>query len=101
MIKLILMSTKTHFDVAKTLSMSELSESHDEILPIIAKLLDVTIAIITGNTSSKGMQRKMIYNLRKNKLVCIHLIILEKFKEKRELLSRMLSSREHPKEGYL
>ena len=78
------MSTQTHFDVAKTFSMSELLESHDEILLITAKLLDVTIAVITRNTSSKGVQRKMIHNLRENKLVCIHLILLGKAKEKRE-----------------
>ena len=64
--------------------MIELRESYDEILLITAKLLDVTIAVITRNTSSKGVQRKMIHNLRENKLVCIHLNLLGKSKEKRE-----------------
>ena len=65
-------------------AMSESWESHDEILLITLKLLDVTIAVITRNTSPKGVQRKMIQKLRKNKLVCFHLNLLGKSKGKRE-----------------
>lgn len=65
-IQLVALGTKTSFDVPETLSVGELCESHAEILIETTEVPYLVVASITPNTPSKGMQGKVVHDLRKN-----------------------------------
>jgi len=71
-IELVLMSSQTGFDIAKSLSASQLREGHDEILVNTTEPFNLMFALVTGDTSPERVHWQMIHHLRKNELSCVH-----------------------------
>jgi len=71
-VELVALGFATGFDVAQAFPVRELGKCHAPILILIAETLDVPVAIVALNTTSKGMQRHMIHRLREDKFACVH-----------------------------
>ena len=64
--------TKVDFYVAQRLSVGQLREGHREKLIQAGELLNLVIAPVPCNTSTKRAQRQQCHELRENKLALIH-----------------------------
>jgi hypothetical protein len=63
---------KTGFDVPQTLAPCELGESKTMELVMTREMLDLVIAIITGNATTKNVPRNVTHDLRENVLASVH-----------------------------
>jgi hypothetical protein len=73
MVKLFALRTKTHFDIPKTVSVSELSEGHTEELIETGELSYFEIALVFDHTAAKNWQRHKVHNLRENQSSGVHM----------------------------
>jgi len=71
-VKLVVLGTKTGFDVSQTFSIGELRECHAQVLVETGKTFDLAVAAIALHATPKGVHRRMIDDLRKNEFACIH-----------------------------
>jgi len=71
-IELGLCGAKTSLDIAKTLPVSELGESHTKILIPAGKGLDLVMPIVTIDAFVKFVQGQKVHQLRENRFPGIH-----------------------------
>ena len=72
MIKLAAHRPQTCFDIAEALAISELGETHCQKLIPTRETLLLVVAAITRYTLLELVSRKMLHELRKNRLADIH-----------------------------
>jgi hypothetical protein len=63
---------QARFDVAQTLSVGQLRKRHAQVLIEAGEALDLVFGLIPGDAAPEGLQRKMVHQLRKDELACVH-----------------------------
>ena len=66
------MGPQTGFDIAKAFSMCELGKRHDQVLIETTEPFYIMVSLVPGDASAKGVHWQVSYDLRENKLACIH-----------------------------
>jgi hypothetical protein len=72
MVELLAMNGQADLDVAETLSIGQLGESHGEKLLPTGELSNATIAIVTLNAAMKFVVRNVMKDLGENGLTAVH-----------------------------
>jgi hypothetical protein len=72
MVELLALGSQAGLDVAQTLSISQLSESHTEKLVVTGKAFDLMLPAITSHTTSKNVRGHEVDYLGENQFAKIH-----------------------------
>jgi hypothetical protein len=93
------MRTKTGFDVAQALPISELCESHTAELVRTAEIANPVIPAVTLDDATEPLPRKMIHQLGEHQFANVHTCLLRL--NRRQIHAFRRSNRRHPKNGSL
>src|SRR6202035_3062746 len=74
---------KTGFDVPQTLAPCELGESKTMELVMTREMLDLAIAIVTRNATTKNVPRHVTHDLRENVLAGVHRSLRDRNRSRR------------------
>jgi hypothetical protein len=66
------LGAKARFDVAQTLSVSQLREGHAQVLVEAGEALDLVFACVTRDTAPQRGQRQMLHQLCEHELALVH-----------------------------
>ena len=58
--------------ITQALSPCELRERHAQILVETGEMLDLVLAIVTSDATSKGRQRQVLHDLSENEFALVH-----------------------------
>ena len=72
MIELRAVCSQAGLNVAQTLAPCELHERHAQILVETGEMLDLVLAILTSDGTSKGRQRHVLHDLSENEFTLVH-----------------------------
>ena len=72
MIELRTVCSQAGLNVAQTLAPGELRERHAPILVETGETLDLVLAIVTSDATSKGRQRQVLHDLSENEFALVH-----------------------------
>jgi hypothetical protein len=92
-VELVLLGTKTGFDISQAFAVSQLGEGHAQMLVETEELLDFEIASVTVDALVESVERKMFHDLRENKFSGVHSSALLALSRGADLFPEKSSSR--------